>query len=93
MIGFRAVVSVVAFLISPAAFAAPAGLNADCLRQYDLYVSKPAPKAFAVSSNGYCGWAWRSVSSPAEFEKAKNMALGYCMQYAGTKCQVVETVK
>lgn len=75
------------------ALAAPGQLTPGCVKQYALYQAKPASKAFATSSNGYCGWAWRTKSSSAELEVAKNKALGYCMQYAGTECRVVEQVK
>jgi len=77
-------------VVSTAAVAAPSGLNDACTKMYKKYEAKAGPKAFATSTSGYCGWAWRKKSTDAEFEAAKVKAVGFCMSAAGTDCQVVE---
>lgn len=91
MIGLRSFVAAVAIFSSTAAFAQPAGLGPKCMKIYNTYAGKTSPKAFAVSNNGYCGWASRKKSTDAEFEMAKKKAIGFCMQAAGQDCWVVES--
>ena len=93
MIGLRAIVAAVAIFTSAAALAEPSGLDAKCKKIYNSYARKAGPKAFAISQNGYCGWAWRKTSSDAEFAAAKMKAIGFCMQAAGADCWVVESVR
>lgn len=93
MVGLRTIVAVGAIFASTTAFAAPAGLGPKCMKIYNTYAGKSAPKAFAVSDNGYCGWASRKKSTDAELELAKKKAIGFCMQAAGTDCRVVESVR
>ncbi len=66
-----------------------AELSESCQASFKQYLQLPSPRAFAISSNGHCGYAWSggggSVSGFGV--SAGPRAIRYCIQGGGSSCR------
>lgn len=60
--------------------------NSTIARQYHLYLSKPKPKAFAVSESGASWMAWGESFNPTVKETIPQRALRGCQERSQTPC-------
>jgi hypothetical protein len=60
-----------------------------CSQPWSSYESLPAPKAWATSSNGHCGYASGRISSSLADAKAK--ALDQCRRAGGVGCTITQS--
>ena len=80
-------------LFSVAAFglavSSPGAYARSCKEVRNLYDHALAPKAYAVSSNGMCGYWTASFQNELTLDEAKRRAVQWCESARGTNCHVV----
>lgn len=65
------------------------GFNDKQQASYQIFLSKPLPRAFAVSKNGGDGYAWgNSSDDKSAFTDPKQRALDVCQKYARQACRL-----
>lgn len=64
---------------------AQSGMSASCQNAYGRYLRSPGPKAFAHARNDACGFGYGY-----SIQQARNLAIGYCREYGGAGCRVIE---
>lgn len=72
--------------------AQPRGLSDACKTQWEAYVMRASPKAFAASADGRrCGWRFEGGGVRSSIDDAKSRALATCESRTEVKCTVVHS--
>ena len=79
------VVASMQFAASAFAQSAPAGMSDGCVKLHKKYLGFPSPKAFALSTNGHCGYSY----GKGNLATNKSKAVRFCVDYGGVGCRVV----